>query len=69
MVGGKSFVVQIAVPAALSGNNPLFRFLREEPAVRDAFRASPDAKLVEWWGEPTRYNRLLGNDLTIIVHE
>lgn len=68
-VGGKSFVVQVTVPAALHESNPLFKNFLESPEIRRAFNASPAAKLVESWKEPTLFNQVLGNDLTVIVHE
>lgn len=69
LVGGKSFVVQVTVPAALAESNPLFRYFKEPEDIRSAFKASPDAKLTEYWKEPSSFNQLLGNDLTVIVHE
>lgn len=69
LVGGKSFVVQVTVPAALAESNLLFRHFKEPEEIRRAFNASPDAKLAEYWKEPTSFNQLLGNDLTVIVHE
>lgn len=66
----KSFVIQFAVPPALITINPLFSYMRHEPELRDAFRASENAKLVERWRKPTQeYRRILGSDLSIIVHE
>lgn len=69
LVGGKSFVIQVTVPNALPASNPLFKNIRESADIRRRFNASPDAKLVESWGKPTPFNQILGNDLTIIVHE
>ena len=66
----KSFVIQYAVPPALIAINPLFSYMRHEPELRDAFRSSENAKLVERWRKPTQeYRRILGSDLSIIVHE
>ena len=66
----KSFVIQFAVPPVLPYINPLFSYMRHEPELRDAFRASENAKLVERWRKPTQeYRRILGSDLSIIVHE
>lgn len=69
LVAGKSFVVQVTVPGALPDSNPLFKNFRESESIRRDFASSPDAKLVEFWKEPTEFNQILGNDLTIIVHE
>lgn len=69
LVGGKSFVIQVTVPNALPASNPLFKNIRESADIRRRFNASPDAKLVENWGKPSPFNQILGNDLTIIVHE
>lgn len=69
LVKGESFVVQMLVPFALRGTNPLFRHFREPDELRRRFASSPDAKLVESWAEPSSYNQILGNDLTVIVHE
>ena len=70
LVGGESFVIQYSVPAALITINPLFSYLRQDPHLRNAFRSSKDAKLVEWWKQnPSSYRHLLGNDLTVIVHQ
>lgn len=69
MVKGRSFVVQVSVPSALPGANPLFCNFREAKDIRRAFHKTPQAKLVEFWKEPTSFNQILGNDLTIIVHE
>ena len=69
LVKGKSFVVQVTVPSALGGSNPLFTSLRLNEPLRQSFKSSASAKLVEYWETPTSYNRLLGNDLTVIVHE
>lgn len=69
LVQGKSFVVQMLTPFALRGTNPLFLNFRETEEIRRGFASSPDAKLVESWTEPTSFNQILGNDLTVIVHE
>lgn len=69
MVGGRSFVVQVTVPGALAQTHPIFKNFREGEEIRAQFHESPSAKLVEWWKEPADFNRVLGNDLTIIVHE
>lgn len=69
LVGGASFVVQVTVPSALWGTHPLYRNFRESEYLRGKFHSSPDAKLVETWKEPTEFNKLLGSDLTVIVHE
>lgn len=69
LVNGKPFVVQVAVPSALPGANPLFMHFSESNDIRRGFNRSPDAKLAEFWKKPTSLNQILGNDLTIIVHE
>lgn len=70
LLGGNSFVIQLTVPAALASSNPLFSYMKEDVALRQLFHASPSAKLVEWWkSNPSPYRHLLGNDLTVIVHE
>lgn len=68
-IKGKSFVVQITVPGALGVSNPLFAGLAPDEPLRHKFQSSPAAKLVESWKVPNNYNQLLGNDLTVIVHE
>lgn len=68
-VKGKSFVVQVSVPSALAGANPLFLHFSESEDIRRGFNRSPDAKLAEFWKKPSPLNQVLGNDLTIIVHE
>ncbi len=68
-VKGKSFVVQVSVPAALPGANPLFVHFKEHDEIRRAFNESPNKKLAEFWKKPSSFKKLLGNDLTVIVHE
>lgn len=69
MVKGKAFVVQVTVPAALHETNLLFKNFKESDEIREAFRSGQQAKLVEFWKAPTDFNQILGNDLTVIVHE
>ncbi|MBR4682845.1 MAG: hypothetical protein IKP06_06055 [Elusimicrobiaceae bacterium] len=69
LLKGKSFVVQVTIPHALPAANPLFSNMLVDEATRQQFNASPSAKLVESWKDPGSYNKLLGNDLTVIVHE
>ena len=69
MIKGKSFVVQVTVPSALGASNPLFSAFEADEPIRQQFHSSPDAKLLESWKTPGYYNKLFGNDLTVIVHE
>lgn len=68
LLGGDSFVVLFTAPEFLPLNNPLFRYLRETPAVREQFRSSPGAKLVENWKKDTRLKKIMGTDMTVILH-
>lgn len=69
MIKGKSFVVQVTIPSQLGVSNPLFAHMILDEPLYQQFHSSPDAKVLESWKSPTSYNRLLGNDLTVIVHE
>lgn len=69
LVEGKSFVIQVAIPGYLRSINPFFRHFKESDAIRKQFHSSDDAKLVNSWVISQKYNRLLGNDLSIVVHE
>ena len=68
MLGGKSFVVLFTTPEFLSLNNTLFRYFREEAHVRKAFHSSLDAKLVERWTKASPDKKIMGTDLTVILH-
>ncbi|MBO7190957.1 MAG: hypothetical protein J6V32_02485 [Elusimicrobiaceae bacterium] len=66
----KSFVIQMTVPPALIAINPLYSYLKQDSNLRDAFRASDNAKMINSWKTPSlAHRRILGNDLTIILHE
>lgn len=69
LIKGKSFVVQVTVPSFLGVSNPLFASFSADETLRQKFHASPNNKLVESWKAPTSFNQMLGNDLTVIVHE
>lgn len=69
MVKGRPFVVQVTVPGALHETHPIYKNFREGEEIREEFHKSSAARLVEWWKEPGEYHRILGSDLTIIVHE
>lgn len=68
LLGGRSFVVLFTTPEFLPLNNPLFRYLRETPDIRGQFRSSPDAKLVEKWKKDTGLKKIMGTDMTVILH-
>ena len=69
LVGGKSFVVQVLIPKYLRTVNPLFRHFKESDVILKQFFSSDNAKLVNSWVVSQKFNLLLGNDLSIIVHE
>ncbi len=67
LVGGKSFLALFTSAEYLPLNNPLFRYMNENKALREAFYAFPKAKLVERWKKPTRYKKILGADMAVIL--
>ena len=67
-LGGRSFVVLFTVPEYLPLNNPLFRYMRESKTIEQQFNASIEAKLVENWKKNTRLKKIMGSDMTIILH-
>ena len=70
LVPGKHFVIQLSTLEGLPYNNPLTASLSiSEPSLH-MFEKNPSSKIVAGWKSPfPDYRHLLGNDLSIIVHE
>jgi hypothetical protein len=69
LVGGKGFVLQVLIPPYLPFVNPFFKHFQESSSNYNLFHSSENAKLVNFWIDPKKYNRLLGADLSVLVHE
>ena len=68
LLGGKSFLALFTSTEFLPLNNPLFRYMNESEEILKAFNASPKAKLIESWKKPTRYKKIIGTDMAVILH-
>lgn len=65
----KQFVTFFTTPSYIPHLNPLFDGLREDPALQRAFGQSRRAKMVTRWKQESPLKKIMGTDLTVIVHK
>lgn len=70
LVPGKNFIIQLATPESLPYANLLNASLSVSEPSLHMFEKSSAAKIVAGWKSPfSDYRHLLGNDLSVIVHD
>ena len=65
----KQFVVFFTPSDYVRNLNPLFNGLQEEPQLQRAFRQKKKKKMVTFWKEETPLKKVMGADLSVIVHK
>lgn len=65
----KQFVVFVTPSDYVRYLNPLFDGLQEEPALQEDFRKNANAKMVTFWKQKTPLKKIMGADLSVIVHK